>query len=339
MKPTDFSYYLTGFLTKYLPNECGASPHTIASYRDTFVLLLRFLNENLNISANKLKLSQLNHTIIEKFLTWIESDRGCKVSTRNVRLTAIHSFFLYLHYEYPDFLEQWQKILLIPMKKAENGDMNYMKSDGIELLLRQPDQKTRTGRRDLALLSLMYDTAARVQEIVDLRPIDISLSEPFTVKLTGKGKKVRFVPMMKKQMDILKLYMEENKFTEPYASQYSLFRNKQGNKLTRAGVGYILDKYINMARLENPSIVPEKFTCHCLRHSKAMAMLMADVHLVYIRDFLGHVSIQTTERYARVDSSRKREAIENAYQDLTPNSEAVWEGNSDLMDWLRNFDK
>ena len=115
--------------------------------------------------------------------------------------------------------------------------------------------------------------------------------------------------------------------------------DKQGNKLTRAGIGYILDKYIEMAKKEKPEVVPEKFTCHCLRHSKAMAMLMADVHLVYIRDFLGHVSVQTTERYARVDSSKKREAIEAAYQELTPPTEAVWEGNSDIKEWLKNFDK
>lgn len=339
MKPTDFSYYLTNFLTKYLPAHCGASPNTISSYRDSFLLLLKFYKNVKSLPANKLKLMDFNHTVIEEFLTWLETERGCKVSTRNVRLAAIHSFFLYLHYEYPDFLVEWQKILQIPVKKTEKGKMNYMKPEGIELLLQQPNRKTIGGRRDLALLSLMYDTAARVQEIADLKVIDVSLTRPFTIKLTGKGNKTRIVPLMDKQVEILRSYMEERRLTEPFANNYPLFRNKQGNKLTRAGIGYILEKYIEMARKVKPELVPEKFSCHCLRHSKSMAMLMADVHLVYIRDFLGHVSVQTTERYARVDSSKKREAIEGAYKELTPPSEAVWEGNSDLMEWLKNFDK
>jgi len=121
--------------------ECGASPNTIASYRDTFLLLLKFNHEKMNLPANKLELKHFNHTFIEKFLNWIETERGCKTSTRNVRLTAIHSFFLYLHYEYPDFLVEWQKILQIPIKKAEKGSLGYMKSEGIELLLQQPNQK------------------------------------------------------------------------------------------------------------------------------------------------------------------------------------------------------
>lgn len=339
MKPTDFSYYLSKFLTKYLPGECGASSNTISSYRDTFLLLLKFYDDVKKIRADKLQLNDFTQSTIIEFLTWIENVRKCKVSTRNVRLTAIHSFFLYLHYEYPDFLHEWQKILEIPVKKGEKGTLNYMTPDGVELLLSMPNQNTVGGRRDLALLSLMYDTAGRVQEIADLRPIDVNFQKPYTIKLTGKGKKTRIVPLMEKQVDILRMYMKEHNLVEPYANQYPLFSNKQGKKLTRAGIGYILNKYVEMARKVDASLVPEKFSCHCLRHSKAMAMLMAGVHLVYIRDFLGHASIQTTDRYCRIDSVKKREAIETTYENVTPNVIPLWEGNTGLIDWLRDFNK
>jgi integrase/recombinase XerD len=212
-------------------------------------------------------------------------------------LTAIHSFFRYIQYEYPDFLLEWQKILAIPVKKGERGTLNYMSLEGIQLLLKMPDQSTKSGRRDLALMSLMYDTAARVQEIADLTPAMVHLSKPSTIRLIGKGKKARIVPLMDKQVDILKRYMTENNLNEPYANQYPLFFNSRKEKLTRAGIGYILDKYVKMARNKNASLIPPKFSCHCLRHSKSMHMLQSGVNLVYIRDMLGHVSVQATEIY------------------------------------------
>ena len=132
-----------------------------------------------------------------------------------------------------------------------------------------PDQRTKSGRRDLALLSLMYDTGARVQEIADLTPVMVRLSKASTIKLIGKGNKARIVPLMEKQVDILNCYMIENKLEAPYANQYPLFSNNRKEKLTRAGIGYILDKYVTMARLEDASLIPKKFSCHCMRHSKA----------------------------------------------------------------------
>ncbi|MHB1420964.1 MAG: tyrosine-type recombinase/integrase [Bacillota bacterium] len=161
-----------------------------------------------------------------------------------------------------------------------------MSLDGIKLLLEMPDQNTATGRRDLALLSLMYDTAARVQEVIDLTPSMVRLEQPYIIKLIGKGQKARIVPLMESQLKILHQYMEERNLLKPHANQYPLFSNKRHEKLTRAGVGYILDKYIQMARERNPSLIPEKFSCHCLRHSKSMHMLQAGVKFgIYTRYF------------------------------------------------------
>jgi site-specific recombinase XerD len=337
MKPTDFAYHLSAFFTKYLPNECGSSPNTVSSYRDTFVLLLGYLRAEKGVRIERLQLQDFHKDLVREFLDWIETGRHCSGATRNVRLTAIHSFFRYLQFEYPDFLLEWQKILDIPVKKTERGTLTYMTLEGIKLLLQMPDRRTRSGRRDVALLSLMYDTGARVQEIADLTPSMVRLSAPSTIKLVGKGKKARIVPLMEKQVDILAQYMMENRLNSPNANQYPLFCGRSGEKLTRAGISYILGKYVEMARARDASLVPPKFSPHCLRHSKAMHLLQSGVNLVYIRDLLGHVSVQTTEIYAKTDSRKKREAIEQAYTDVSPEIKPHWEGNHDLVEWLRTF--
>lgn len=339
MKPTDFAYYLTKFFTKYLPGECGVSINTLSSYRDTFLLFLAYARDEKHMLIERLQLKDINKELITDFLDWIEITRKCSTSTRNVRLTAIHSFFRYLQYEYPDFLIEWQKILSIHVKKGESKTINYMSLEGIKLLLSMPDQNTKSGRRDLALLSLMYDTAARVQEIADLMPAMVHISKPSTIRLIGKGNKARIVPLMDKQADILKRYMYENNLNEPFSSQYPLFYNNRNEKLTRAGINYILGKYVSMARNVDISLIPPKFSCHCMRHSKAVHMLQSGVNLVYIRDILGHVSVQTTEIYARADFQKKREAIEKAYTDVTTDTKPKWEGNQHLIEWLKTFNK
>ncbi len=339
MKPTDFSYYLTTFLTKYLPSEIGASRNTIASYRDTFILFLVFLKDVKNISADYLTLDMVTKDIILEFLDWIETKRNCSAATRNVRLAALHSFFHYLQYQNPDNLLEWQKILSIPVKKTEKKTINYLTLDGIKLLLETPDQNTQSGCRDLTLLALMYDTGARVQEIIDLTPSQIRFSKPYTVKLIGKGNKSRIVPLMEPTIQLLKRYMDEQSLLESSANMYPLFFNNRKEKLTRAGINYILAKYKDIARRLDNSLIPEVLSCHCLRHSKAMHLLQAGVNLVYIRDILGHSSVQVTEIYAKVDSRQKREAIEKAYTNVTSLEEPIWQRNNDLMEWLKSFNR
>lgn len=339
MKPTDFSYYLTGFLTKFLPGETGASKNTIASYRDTFILFLRFLSDEKQIPADSLTLNMITKNMVVDYLDWTEEVRRCSKSTRNVRLAALHSFFNYLQYENPDHLLEWQRILSIPVKKTEKKTINYLTLDGIKLLLEMPNLNKMAGRRDLALLTVMYDTGARVQEIIDLTPSMVRFDKPYTIKLIGKGSKARIVPLMGPTMQILKRYMKEQDLLENSSNLYPMFFNKRKEKLTRAGVNYILAKYKNLAREESKTLIPEVFTCHCLRHSKAMHLLQAGVNLVYIRDILGHCSVQVTEIYAKADSKQKREAIEKAYIDVSPTDEPMWEKNEDLLTWLQSFNK
>ena len=337
MKPTDFSKSLTDFLSKYLPGERGMSANTINSYKITFILFIGFVESQKKIRVNKLSLKDITKECINEFLEWLQRERKCSDSTRNVRLAAIHSFFSYLQYEAPENINEWQRILSIKVKKTKKSTMNYLTIDGIKLLLAQPDLSTKKGRRDLAMLALMYDSAARVQEVIDLTASSVRLTKPFTIKLVGKGNKARIVPLMDQQVTHLKYYMEKNHLLEPYANLYPLFYNNRREKLTRAGVYHILQHYANEARKKDQKLIPEKISPHSLRHSKAMHLLQAGVNLVYIRDILGHESVQTTEVYARVDSKQKREAIEKAYADVVKREEPLWTNNYNLLEWLKNF--
>ena len=337
MQPTDFAKHLSDFLTKYMPAERGASGNTIKSYKDTFILFLVFCRDCKNINANRLTLEKITKELVVDFLEWLESERGCSAATRNVRLAALHSFFRYLQYITPQSLLEWQSILAIPVKKTQKTGIKYLQVDAIKAILAEPDQSTRSGRRDVALLSLLYDSAARVQELIDLTPAMIRLDEPCTVKLIGKGGKARIVPMMLTQVELLKKYMIEQQLLEPYANQYPLFSNSRKEKLTRAGVNYILNKYARQVSLKHPSLIPEKLSCHTFRHSKSMHLLQAGVNLVYIRDILGHTSVQVTEIYARTDSKQKREAIEKAYTNVVSHNAPSWLKNDDLLSWLKEF--
>jgi len=337
MKPTDFARHLSGFLTRYLPLEKGASRHTVKAYRDTFVLLVGFMQHQKGIKVEKLSLSHIEKQTVTQFLDWLQQERKCSNSTRNARLAAIHSFYRYLQYEQLEHLYECQSILSIPLKKAPHTGIRYLTVEGIKLLLKQPNTSTRKGRRDLALLSLLYDTGARVQEVIDLTPSMLGLTLPATVQLTGKGNKARLVPMLDGQVVHLKNYLKENRLDDAAHGSYPLFSNSHKQKLTRAGVHHIVQKYSQMARKENALLMPKKISAHWLRHSKAMHLLQAGVNLVYIRDILGHVSVKTTELYARADSEQKRKALEKAYHNVSPKEEPLWTGDQNLINWLKSF--
>jgi site-specific recombinase XerD len=337
MKPTNFSEYISDFISRYLPNEKGASTNTIAAYRDTFVLLLNFTEKEKQVKIEKLTLEKITKETIIEFLDWIQRERKCSNATRNSRLAAIHSFYRYLQYESLDYLHECQKILSVKFKKAKKESMTYLTVDGIKLLLQQPDTTTSRGRRDLTLLSLIYDTGARVQETIDLTSSMLRLNKPATIKIVGKGNKARLVPMLDAQTEHLKNYLKEYRLNEPFANMYPLFFNSRKEKLTRAGINHIVQKYAKKARKENGMIIPENISCHSLRHSKAMHLLQAGVNLVYIRDILGHVSIQTTEIYARADSKQKREALEKAYLNINPDEAPIWTKDENLVTWLKKF--
>ncbi|WP_142786169.1 tyrosine-type recombinase/integrase [Changchengzhania lutea] len=339
---TDFAKYLTRFFSEYLVGERGASSHTIRSYSETFTLVLTYMDKVRAKAADRLTLNHFNRETVLGFLDWLEKIRKCSHSTRNQRLAALHSFFRYMQYEDVKRLEQWQDILSIKVKKqGKRSAVNCLSVEGIKFLLEQIPINTKAGRRNLTLLALLYDSGARVHELIDLTPTSLHLIKPYYVTLLGKGSKKRIVPMQNEQVNLLIAYIKENRLDNLAYNQRPLFANNRGERLTNSGVTYILNIYVQNARVLRPDLIPEKMSPHTLRHSKAMHLLQSGINLVYIRDILGHVSIQTTEVYARADSKQKREALEAAYVNIIPDqvNEAIWEKDSKLREWLRNFNK
>lgn len=339
MKPTKFAKFLTDYLTVYLPNERGYSINTVRSYRDNMVLFLSFMRDIYYIGAEKLDFKDITQERVIAYLDWLESTRKCSVSTRNSRLSSLHAFFRFMLYRSPENLHEWHRILAINVKKTHITSVVYLTSEGMKLLLEQPDTTKTKGRRDLTLLSLMYECAGRVQEIADLTPSRVHFGKPSTLRITGKGNKTRLVPISEQGAKLLRQYMEETGLLKEWANEQPLFNNGQDGKLSRMGIANIIKKYANMARKIDSSIIPEGISPHSMRHSKAMMLQDAGVNLVSIRDFLGHSSVTTTEIYARINNRQKLEAIEKTSLSPDPEKLPVWQRNKGLLQWLEGLGK
>ena len=286
MKPTNFAKYTTAFFSEYLPGVKNLSGNTILSYRDTFRLLLTYCRDHENIPPEKLRIESFDDTLFIRFLGWLQDERGCSVATRNIRLAAIHSFFRYVQSREPGQLLICQNILQVSFKKHPQPIVRHLTPEQVRDLLAAPGFATRSERRDTVMLSVLYDTGARVQELCDLCVRDIRLDQPPIATLTGKGRKTRHVPLMTNIVKLLRSYMEESGLLKNGRQDSPLFTNQRQLKLTRGGVSHILRKYADNLSKKHPN-VPKKLTPHVLRHSKAMTMYQAGVSLVYIRDILG----------------------------------------------------
>jgi len=336
MKTTDFAKHLTSFFNEYLLGTRNLSWNTIKAYRDSFRLLLIFCQDSCNIPAEKLTIKMLDDKTIIRFLDWIQEARQCSVATRNQRLAAILSFFRYVQAQTPEYLLICQKILQIPFKKHQKPIVTHLTPEQTKSLLAAPDSTTRSGRRDMTLLSVLYDSGARVQELCDLRVRDIRLEHPAIINLTGKGRKTRHVPLLGNTVELLRIYMTENRLSQNGKPDAPLFCNQRHTKLTRGGINHILQKHAETAS-EQCIGIPKTLTAHIMRHSKAMHLYQAGVNLVYIRDILGHTDISTTDIYARADTESKRKALENAFPDITPGDIPEWNRNANLLDFLNNL--
>ncbi|OGO76544.1 MAG: hypothetical protein A2Y23_06415 [Clostridiales bacterium GWB2_37_7] len=333
MYKKELSYYLTRFFTEYLGNEAGLSTNTIKSYRDAFILYFKYLEETGICKISKLKMSSMNTDNVVRFLDWLEQSRGSSVSSRNQRLAAIKAFCSYVARKCPEESDLCQDILKIRVKKTSQKPVEYLTVDAVEYLLKMPDSHSLRGIRDLAVIALMYESGCRVQELIDLRVGNISFRSPATVTLTGKGNKIRVIPISTNAANIIKAYL---KSTNICNVTHPVFFNIYGKSLSRSGVSYVLEKYANMARKQKPELYLSKLHPHILRHSKAMHLLENGVNLIYIRDFLGHSSVTTTEIYARCNPELKRKYIEQAGNLITGCVEEYSEREKEsLIAWLR----
>ena len=336
---TDFAIHLSDFLVHHLPEVKGVSKNTIFSYRDTFRLFLEYFSRYESIPPEKIHLSDITVDHVTKFLNWIENERGCSVSTRNQRMAALHSFLRYVQIYSPEYLCEFQKILSIPPKKTPQREIKFILFEDMKHILEMPDISTSKGRRDRMIICLLYDTGARVSELINIRLRDIRVDSPARITLYGKGEKQRSVTLMDDTVTCLKQYLKEREKLYETSGTAFLFCSHNGEKFTRAGISYILKKYVDAARSKCTDL-PEKVTPHLLRHSKAMHLLQAGVNIIYIKDILGHADVTTTQIYARADMSAKRDALEKARIHIeTDSSIPAWASDMDLMDWLEMLGK
>lgn len=334
MKPTDFAYALSKYFTDYMVGQRNVSVNTIKSYRDTFSLLLLFVSETKGIAPEKFTLNKLTYETVDSFLLWLESERNSSISTRNQRLAALHSFVKYLQFDSPDKIFQCQKILAIPFKKCAKPIVSQMSDSELRHILNAPDSSTFDGRRDSTMLSLLYDTGVRVQELINLKVSAVHLEHPAYIDVFGKGRKERHIPLMKQNKILLKEYMTERKLLNTQSANLPLFTNRQGNKFTRAGISYIIKKYCSDLDGATGRITP-----HVFRHTKAMHLRRAGINMVYIRDFLGHEELATTEIYAQADAESRRIALEQISDDFLPGEIPSWQKDKGLLEWLKDFGK
>lgn len=336
MKPTDLSVHVTHFLTHYLAAQRNLSPNTIKAYRDVFTLLLRFCRDVRGISLERLSLAQIDAPLVEAFLDHLGNDRHVSIRTQNHRLAALHAFFRYVQSEVPERLLQSQRILAIPLRRHARPSVGYLTKEYLAQILAQPDLHTHAGRRDAVLLSVLYDTGARVQELIDLSAGDVRLDPPEQVRLMGKGRKMRAVPLMDATVQILRDHLRDNGLDRPEHTDQPLFQNRQGGRLTRSGVRYLLQKYVEAVRRDHPGFT-QPVSPHSLRHTKGMHLLQSGVSLDIIRDFLGHVDVKTTQIYARANLEMKRKALEKVADGTPLPKLPSWKRNKTLLEWLHSL--
>lgn len=336
VRPNDLGRSLEHFFHEYLPTLRGMSPHTIHSYRDALVLLLRFLGAKRRCSIDRLDLSAITAESVTEFLQTLEEQRHNRITTRNSRLAAIHTFARYLASEHPEQMAALQAVLGIPFKRgARTEPIEYLEQVEIEALLEAIDRSAPAGRRDYALFSLMFNTGARVQELLDLRLCDLRLSPPCQVKLFGKGSRVRVCPIWPQTAKLLQQMIDERH--DKTDLTMPLFINAHGSKLTRFGVRYLLRKYVVATGTRLPSIATKRIHPHSLRHTTAIHLLKAGVDFATISQWLGHASLDMTMRYARADIDMKRQALLQVFPDVITAADRKPVRHAPIIEWMKRL--
>lgn len=325
---------ITAFFTRHLAAELNASAHTITSYRDTFRLLLVHVADSNGRQVSRLTWDDLGPDAILRFLEFLEQQRGNSVRTRNARLAAIRSFFAYVASQEPAAAALAQRILHVPFKKTLGRVVGYLTKDEVEAILAQPDRTTPKGRRDYLVLALLYDTGARVQEVLDLCPADFRLDRLPLVRLTGKGRKQRIVPLLPATATLVRNHLAE---THRSPSDMERFlRNSRGAPLTRSGAAFVLDHYRRLAVRQSPTLDRKGISPHSFRHTKAMHMLQAGISPVTIKDILGHAHLKTLEAYVQADLEMKRRALEATPTPINVGP-LVQRHEPDILRWLEQL--
>ena len=309
-KVVDFPRLLAMFFTKRLIEQRQASPHTIASYRDTFRLLVHYAQRTLKKPPADLALDDIDSAFVGDFLSHLENERCNSPRTRNSRLAAIHSFFRYVALHEPQHAALAQQILAMPSKRYTRRPVAFLDHDEITAMLQAPDLQTPSGRRNRTLLLVAVQTGLRASEIIRLHCEDVQLGVGAHLRCHGKGRKERYVPLRKDTTTQLRAWLKE-RHGEPGDP---VFPNQQGRSLTHDSLDYLLAKNLAIAQTQCPSLKKKRVTPHCLRHTAAMSLLHSGVDRAVIALWLGHESVETTYVYLHADLKLKEKAMARTTQ-------------------------
>ena len=331
------SRHVHSFFQDYLARQRDLSPNTILSYRDALKLFLQFASTRLARPVVDLSMDQLEVDLVLVFLDHLEHGRKNSAATRNARLAALHTFFRYVGGQDPLLLDQCRRIVGIPLKRVPTPVVGYLEQEELEAVLHAIDRSTPGGRRDFTLLSLAYQTGARVQELLSLRACDLQLTPPAWVRLLGKGRKERVIPLWNQTADLLRALLAERAIAADSGAY--VFANLRGQPLTRWGFRHLLQKHVRGAAARCPGVAGKRVHPHMLRHTTAVHMLQAGTDPNSIRDFLGHASSETTWRYARITMQMKRKAAEAIAPDTDTTEQRVpiWHEDDAVLAYLESL--
>lgn len=323
--------FLKRFFALYLPVLRGLSPHTVAAYRDAIKLLLCYAADSLVQPVDGLTVETIDATLVVDFLDAVEQQRGCCTGTRNARLAAIRSLFAFIAREDPELVQHCQQVRAIPLKRTAQKSVHYLEEPEMQAVLEAVDIGSRTGVRDHAILMLLYNTGARVSELVGLRLEDLRLDACPRVQLLGKGRKERACPLWPETSQALTAYLDQRAPKQPTKA---VFLNANGAPITRFGIRYVTRKY-GVKALISPA--PKPVNPHTIRHAAAMHMLRSGVDINLLSFWLGHADINTTHIYAEIDMEMKRRMIETAGAPAI-GRDAPWQ-QPDILTWLSQLGK
>ncbi|GJM17696.1 MAG: integrase [Thermodesulfobacteriota bacterium] len=330
--------YMHSFFYQYLSGAKGLSSNTILSYRDSLKLFLCFSADQRNKTVDQLTIEDLDEKTVLAFLDNIEKERGNSPNTRNGRLAAIRSFFSFIGREEPSVLAQCHKIRTIPIKKIEHKHIECLDTNETQAIFDSIDLQSRTGIRDNALLLVLYNTGARVQEIVNLTINDLRLDLPGQVKILGKGKKQRICPLWPETIDALKSYFKKRGIKNP---NERVFLNANGKPITRFGIRHTIKHYTQKALHRCHSLKHKSVGPHTWRHTTAMDLLRAGNDINMVKIWLGHADINTTHAYIEIDMEMKRKILNSnsaPVSNNTQNNSKEWH-KPDVIEWLENLSK